>query len=181
MEIIKNLLQGILNKMDSSQQNAEGTGTPQKNFIPYIAGAVAVIIILFLFVGGNPTSPKDIVKKYADISITALNEGKVSDEDLSWLQKIFVNPTDGARESAAMRQSTLMNQQLAGYGGSVKSKFKEIKIIHDDGTNCVIGVVIETSGFRAGYSSTAETQTKVYLVKLDEWKISRTESQTIEH
>ena len=163
--------------MDTNENSSE---TSPKKFLPYIGGAVAIIVVLFLFIGGNPTSPKDIVKKYADISITALNEGKVSDEDLSWLQKIFVNPTDGARESAAMRQSTLMNQQLAGYGGSVNAKFKEIKSIHDDGTNCVMGLVIETSGFRAGYSSTVETQTKLYLIKLDEWKISRTESQTIE-
>lgn len=181
MDMIKKLLQGVLNKMETAEQNADNPEeSPKKNFIPYIGGAVAVIVVVFLFLGGEPTSPEDIVKKYADISITALNEGEISDDDVKWIGEIFVNPTDGAREAAAIRQTASMNQNIAAYGGSVKTKFKEIKTIHTDNTNCVVGLILETTATRNGNSYVQEAQSKFYLVKLDKWKISRVDNQYID-
>jgi len=161
--------------LDTNENSSE---ISHKKFLPYIGGAAAIIVILVLFVAGNPTSPKDIAEKYAQIQVEALNNGTFSDNDLKWFNDVFKYGVTASREIGGLRQTASTNKQLlALQGTTVKAKLKKIYVVEEYDANCVVSVTLEITAFHPTETLTEDEQIIIYFVKDNDWKIERIEKR----
>ena len=195
--MIKNLLQQILNKIEAMEQNGNVTETLNKNVenlshqvldkvedlkqnenlkknpMPFIVGGIVLILFLSLIMT-SASSPKGIAEKYVGIVLTAVNDGKIDDDDIRWLRDIHADSRFGTSEAYQIIDFITVNKKAVLQNGYAKMKMNEMKVIRENDKECTIRVKFEMSGLRDGTTYNDETSGDVVFTKVGiNWKVSR--------